>query len=275
MDRKYTPIQSTIRYFRYKKLPKALGDSCIIMGNGPSLKHHLTADKELLQNSVTMAVNHFAYSDHYTEIKPNFYCLMDPALYRKTDNPKLRKNQQKLFSLLNTQTTWDMNAVFPADLNQLNLEKELYSNNVHLMMCNIFPGYSARPGRHLAYRSGFFMPPITNVLCVATFLAVNMGYRNIYLIGAEHSWSECLRVNNENTLCITNHHFTGESHERPVIAFKRGSRRPIRIYEMFRSLSKTFFSYALLEEYARSRGVKIYNATPNSYIDAFERKALP
>ncbi len=43
---------------------------------------------------------------------------------------------------------------------------------------------------------------------------------------------------------------------------------------LFRDLSKMFFSYMELERYAQRLGAKIYNATEGSYIDAFERKKL-
>ena len=36
-----------------------------------------------------------------------------------------------------------------------------------------------------------------------------------------------------------------------------------------------FRSYHRIENYARVKGVTIYNVTPGSYIDAFERRRLP
>ena len=48
--------------------------------------------------------------------------------------------------------------------------------------------------------------------------------------------------------------------------------RPRRLHEVLEKFFFAFRSYFDLKDYAESRGVRIYNSTPKSYIDAFERK---
>ena len=46
------------------------------------------------------------------------------------------------------------------------------------------------------------------------------------------------------------------------------------MHEVFLFVLRKFKSYWLFREYTDLRRAKIYNATPNSYIDAFEQKGL-
>lgn len=48
--------------------------------------------------------------------------------------------------------------------------------------------------------------------------------------------------------------------------------RSYRLHQILESFRVAFESYHRIARYARRAGVNIYNATPGSYIDAFERK---
>ena len=46
------------------------------------------------------------------------------------------------------------------------------------------------------------------------------------------------------------------------------------LHDILLSFHIAFRAYFDVEDYARHRGIKIYNATPGSFIDAFERREL-
>ena len=50
--------------------------------------------------------------------------------------------------------------------------------------------------------------------------------------------------------------------------------KDIRLHQILESFSIAFASYHKLQRYARDKGINIYNSTPKSYIDAFERRSL-
>lgn len=52
-----------------------------ILANGPSLNDTLTRHKDILKETECVAVNMFAYTDFFIEIKPLWYVLADPAFF--------------------------------------------------------------------------------------------------------------------------------------------------------------------------------------------------
>ena len=51
------------------------------------------------------------------------------------------------------------------------------------------------------------MPFSQNVLVAAIYISLNLGYKNIYLLGADHSWAHDVSVNDDNQLCLNDRHF--------------------------------------------------------------------
>jgi len=267
-------FRALVRYLKYRKLPKAMGERCIIAGNGPSLKTSFEQHLSILQEVPLLCVNHFADTPEFVKLKPHYYCMIDPTLFLVQLPDEREKRRRTLFENLNSLTTWDMHLFFPFRPGQIILEDCLSSPHLHLHSCNIYPGFTWPWIRNHVYRTGLFMPPAQNVLIAATFQAINMGYKEIYLLGAEHSWSEDIRVKDDNVVYIMHNHFFGEPVETPLYKAAPRDHETVKVDELFQALRRTFKSYWYLKEYAASRGAVVYNSTPGSYIDAFERRAL-
>ena len=86
----------------------------------------------------------------------------------------------------------------------------------------------------------------------------------VFLIGAEHNWLESFYINEQNQLVMGDKHFYGKEN---IVADKTLS-------TWLNQLMLVFRCHERLAEYARYCGVKIYNATQGSHIDAYERKSL-
>lgn len=66
------------------------------------------------------------------------------------------------------------------------------------------------------------------------------------------------------------HFYKGKKQRRLADAYGNA----IPIAEVLEADARVFRQYMLLEAYAKKMGVKIYNATPRSWVDAFERVEL-
>ena len=122
-------------------------------------------------------------------------------------------------------------------------------------------------------KMGWGLPRPHNVLIPALFVAINSGYKRIYLAGADHSWLPMISVNDQNQALVNQQHFYDEHSSKSDLMYKLGV-RPRRLHEILEKFMFTFRSYFDLKDYAESKGSKIYNSTPDSYIDAFDRKSI-
>ena len=99
-----------------------------------------------------------------------------------------------------------------------------------------------------------------------------MNYSEVYIFGAEQSWVQDITVDESNNVYVGHVHFYKEKGNttQPI---KNGKRENMNLSEIFGLFSITFRGYLRLKEYAKYKKVTIFNATPNSFIDAFERKS--
>lgn len=244
------------------------------MGNGPSLANDLKRHGDVLRNNTVCCVNTFATSQHFVDLRPDFYFLMDPAYSRRTVCIDEKVLQNAVFSSINEKTDWDMHVFFPVYPDQVLLENIFVSDRVHIHMCNLFPALDWRGVRNYIYRTGVLLPPVQNVLNAAIFACINMGFKEIYLIGADHSWTRNIRVRDDNVLCKSDEHFDGTTPMQPWHIPGRIDAVTFKVHELFGAFSRAFRAYWILADYANYRGVRVYNCTQGSFIDAFERRSI-
>lgn len=118
---------------------------------------------------------------------------------------------------------------------------------------------------NMAYKRGLGMPRPRNVLIPALMCGLRAGYDEIEIVGADHSWTRTLTVADNNRVYSVRPHYYdngGESIEKPFAG---------HIDDVLESFMIAFRSYHTVRRYADSRGVRIVNSTPGSFIDAFER----
>ena len=124
----------------------------------------------------------------------------------------------------------------------------------------------------MVFNKNFGMPRPRNVLIPALMTAIEAGYKNIYVAGADHSWLETIRVTDDNHIVSVQPHFYKDSSrelKRSEVEY-----RGYRLHDILLSFYVAFRSYHRLERYAGKMGINIYNSTPGSYIDAFRRRQL-
>lgn len=233
------------------------------MGNGPSLRQTIAQHSEMLRKGPAMAVNFAAVTPEFLDIKPEYYVLADPHFGNTTD-----PNVKRLIEALNN-VTHKMTLLLPHGFNTSAFTNE----NLDIRHFPAVGVEGCRWLRHFAIRHKLGMPRPRNVLVCAIMCGIWLGFKEIYITGADHTWTQTLSVNDNNEVVSIQPHFYNEptSEKDRVTAVYRD----VRIHEILNSFSIAFKAYHDIADYATPNGIIIHNATPGSFIDAFKRKELP
>lgn len=236
----------------------------IVMGNGPSLADTMATCASQLDAFPLLAVNFAAISPEFRSLKPEYYVLADPHFFSGSDSENIRRLCNEL-----SRVDWPMTLFVPS--RSLGAAKRLTAGNRSVTIATFNPvaveGFEWL--ENAAFGTGAGMPRPRNVLIPSLMIAISLGYKVIYVAGADHSWMKTLEVTDDNTVVSVQPHFYTESADEK--ARITSVYKDIHLHEVIHSFYVAFRSYFVINRYARSRGVKIFNVTPGSYIDAFER----
>lgn len=239
--------------------------SIIIMGNGPSLNDTIANHRDKLLSTPTLAVNFAANAPEFRELKPRFYVLADPHFFTATDNANIVKLIESLSNI-----DWEMTLFMPFEAR--NSKFSLTNHYVKIEYFNFLAVEGYDWLENWAYKSGRGMPRPRNVLIPSIMIAMKMGFGSIFITGADHSWTKTLSVNDKNeVVSIQPHFYKEDTNEEKRI---RVDYLKYPLHQIIYSFYVAFSAYHKISRYARHRGVNIYNATPQSFIDAFPRRSL-
>ncbi len=274
-------ILTLIRITLLSKIPQKLHvdkkfGECVLLGNGPSLTQSLKDHPEFINQRRLFCVNFFAVSQLYEQLKPSIYVIAAPEIgMKKADNALLEKYAD-LFLTISQKTEWPVWLYLPfsvrkSDFFKSNIMKQLSRNhNIKVCFFNNTPVEGFWGFCLFLFRLNLGMPRPHNVLIPSIFMAINLSFFRIYLLGVDHSWLREIYVNENNDVLIRQKHFYDHDNSVPRPMLKKGQDKR-KLHEVLIKFVYAFEGYFILEKYAQSRNVKIINATPGSYIDAFER----
>lgn len=211
------------------------GERCFIIATGPSLK---LADVEMLRNEYTFSMNSITKMFHDTDWRPTYYCIQDLTVYKK-----LSDEIEGYFK--------DADNVFVADV--IARERHIPSN-FHEFSLN---GIYNRNG----YRINKWFVNFSEDCCATVFdgytitysiiqLAVYMGFKKIYLLGADCSYKKGGQNHFAEYSKTQNYHDIDTAYDRNIV-----------MYETAR-------------KYAGEHGIEIYNVTRGGKLEVFTRKNL-
>lgn len=230
----------------------------IILGNGPSLNQTLENHRHALESHPLLAVNFFANSPEFFRLKPEYYVLADPHFFDNPDDVNVSALMRNLQAV-----DWPMTLFLP-------VKKAFPNLRVEYFPMTAVEGASWLENAAYAARRG--MPRPRNVLIPSIMIGIWLGYKEIYIVGADHSWPSTVRVNERNEVVSLQPHFYKEdARETERI---RTVYLNIPLHSLLESWRVAFHSYHQIQRWAQKIGVHIYNATPESFIDAFQRKSL-
>lgn len=256
----------------FPKIEKAKQNKdCLILANGPSLNSSIENHGSFILDKILFCVNFFPSTPLYEKLKPSYHIISAPELWRSDATPAYLEHSRKLYAEIAEKTTWYLTILIPYEAKkftawQQNVRK---NKNINIIYYNVIPVEGPRWFIHFLFKNNFGMPRPHNVLIPSLMLSINLGFKNIYIWGADHSWLPEISVDDNNRVLINQKHFYDESTSKPLPMNKlRGERK---LYEVLTKFVYSFHGYFIIKEFASKQGVKILNATPKSFIDAFER----
>lgn len=270
-------IRSSIRillHSRYQLIePVGEGRTLIVCGNGPSLGEQINKYPEIFQNNDVLCVNAMCTTEWFAVVKPKYYCIMDPSAIRdpKEVTSYVRKHIDAMWDGFNS-VDWDMELIVPRYFAKSEFFQERIKKvRARIRYINLVPFEGFSIVGDWALRRQLCSIGGQTVVTAAVFYGMCRDYKEIYLLGAELNWLKSVVVDEDNKLFFDDSHFYGREVRRPMLDEFGNS---IRMAEYLGYERRSFREYERLEEYSKKRGLKIYNATPNSLVDAFERKHL-
>ncbi len=255
------------------KSPEDKRKEAVILANAPSLKKSIEEYKEFLQDKDLFAVNFFWKSEYFLELKPKHYIILSTNYWAEGKTDINDKGRKETFKKLVELTTWPMYLYVPTIAKKHKAWKELIARNPNIKVhyLNITPVEGFQWLNFWLYRHNLGMPRPHNVLIPSIKLAIEMQYEKVYLFGAEHSWLQSIYVAENNKVYLVQRHFYDKKAPKAEVMYKGTTNEERNLADVLTKFVYTFQSYYELEDYARKNGVKILNATKDSYIDAFDR----
>lgn len=244
-------------YYKYKTK-----HCCTILANGPSLKTAFEQGEVLLDDHDVFCVNMFVEADEFWILKPKFYCLVDGEYFCPT--MEHTKQQVEFLRIALNKVNWDMFLYVSASWAKGGVLDGLNNPHIQIIGWNTNTFDSFKFVRHYFYRQGLGMPRCQTVTNFALTAAIKMKYREINLYGADHTWTRDLTVNNENVVCYGDRHVYAIQLQKIELDYS--------IATVLREFANMFESHWIINEFAKSMNVKIYNCTNGSFVDAYERR---
>jgi hypothetical protein len=251
------------------KFPEATKDCCYVLGNGPSLSTDIEGKIEFLKQQDIWVVNFFATTDLFHVLKPHYYVIADPVLWQY-DLPENAKHRERIISLFDAikSATWKITFFTPLKTKRHLLPYLKNCSNIEFVeygKTNI--EIVSKWLRYIAYNKNLAMPKPQTVMNAAIFIPINMGYKEVNVIGMNNDWFKNFILNENNVLCILDTHFYENDNNLQVTLLPS-----LKIHEELLNCSYVFKSHLLINEYALSKGVEINNLTSTTMVDAYNRK---
>ena len=248
-------------------------DKCVIMGNGPSLKKDLPMIVKDRESADFFCVNAFPLAEQFFEIKPEFIVLTDTAWWREDPSPENESKRKEVYNILN-KVDWKLQCITTHNSDYSFMRRSIGNKNIEITKLNTVSILRLLDEHAFKYYdTGYFAPPFDNVLLIAVYTAIKAGYSEIEIYGADLSYMFLIDVDQDtNMVFIKEEHFH-ENGEREVLKMDAGiNSEPATMHDFLKLQATILKGHELLNEYAKSKGVKIKNKSSYSIIDAYSRQ---
>ncbi len=255
-------------YKKYRSTKKEI----FVLANGPSLRKDLDNYGENLSKRTTLGVNLFILSEDFIRIKPAYYIFLDPVFLNKDTLPRVAEVRDKMLETLKKALNWEMILMMPAEGKNSYFHKQLQEAGLPLkfIFFNRTSIYGIKGISHCMYSRAWGMPPPQNVLIGALMSAIHLGFKKIFVLGADHSWHQEISIDESGVMLINDKQFYNPDGKK-LPKHHGGNLEQFKIHQYFDELSRTFRSHTMLEDYAVKKGVEILNASSVSFIDAYKK----
>jgi len=266
--------ENLVNYIKKDSLTGDRTKELLVFANGPSLSEVLTDIKSgefLKRDSDIIMMNFTANSDDFYQMKPKYFCISDIMFYRID-----RYREEKvllLFENLNTRVDWPLNVYFPYRW----FKDKDYLKKFHNPYLNLVPFHTLEYQGFERFRFPLMLRNIGGsdfgtVLQNAINIGIILGYKRLYLYGADHTFFDGLKVDDNNQVCkITSHVYDDMKTVEPIYQYYSGEKEPYTMSFFLAEYAKLFAGHEIMKRYADYAGVEIINMTKNSMIDSYRR----
>lgn len=216
-----------------------MGESCFIVGNGPSLT---VEDLNALHHK---GIDTFAVNRIYQILPKNDW---RPTYYVSTDHVMLRDKLDEADKI-------------PAKIKFIPLQNKYYLDikvkGAKYFFRNDLRKRDQPEGFSLDYTEQVNIRGTVTIVCMQ--LAMHMGYKHIYLLGIDHNFDKIITENGEIVIDPSVKNYFIEGYDDDVAK------------EVQHDLENTTRTYLDVRRFVDKTDVKIYNASRKTKLEAFER----
>lgn len=219
------------------------GGRCFIVGNGPSLR---VEDLERLKSEICFASNRIYALYDKTDWRPDYYLSIDKRIIR-----------------MEAETMAELKDSVKFIANAGGIKNMDSRHGVHrlVMKENCVVRKENFRQKSVAEDVSRYVSNTLSVTCTAMEMAIYMGFREIYLLGIDHTFS--VEINRDGSKTLNpgvKNRFEGAENKKDCLNWAY--------------IEASTGCYQVYKDYADRHGIKIMNATRGGKLEVFERKNL-
>lgn len=240
---------------------------CFLIGGGPSVKN---INLGLLKNEYTFVMGEFDNNPQFEVLNPKFYVISDSVYFTEGESDYWNKQFEKKEKTVKSSTN-----IF------ISLDARAYIEKYHLFRDHVlyYLGMRGIISEKFPFNIDLdkYIPLPKNSMLLSMMIAVYMGFKEIYLLGCEHNFL-CFNIGQGQGKAISYDY----GHKDSVTEADINNDEVVKKLAVPRDLAMTyeeniahvyqlFKNYRLFYDKVRKLypKVKIFNATPNSFLDVF------
>lgn len=247
------------------------GKRCFIIGGGSSING---IPLEILKDEDTIVMNEFDQHEKYKIIHPKNYCIFDTAYFTSPDDHYLTRQFLKKSESIPKDTNFFLNIRAKEFIQKKNLFQgnKIYFIGMQGIMSDKFK---------FNIQIDKIVPWPKNSILMCLMISVYMGYGEIYLLGCEHNF---LSRNIGLSKSLTYEHSYEDEREyidisNPELAKKYTVAEELNMTyeEQVAHVRQLLKNYRLFYQKVKKINpeIKIFNATPGSFLDVFPAVDFP
>lgn len=237
------------------------GETCYILGNGPSLKNEKNLEK--IAGKHVFTVNQMFRSNIFNLVEPEFHVMCD---FRFFELDALNKSENDtLLRMKNLKNTNNLKLILPIKYKKYIEENEIGKTDTNIYIdgrYRMFKGYSKD------IKLDDYLPGSLNVVLTAIYCAIGMGFSKIILLGCDMTgiMDNYIKKSNIDVERFSHiYSYTNEERER-----MKKVHSSISNEDMLFSFAKMFSDFEATSQYCKKNGIILINATCETALDCLE-----
>lgn len=253
-------LQSLIKGTERLKREEPKTEPIHVIMNGPSLKDSIFFVKSH-PGKILMANKMICYLDNY-DMTPDYYCLADPHF---VESPV--EDSVKAVDLLRE---YKENLVLFVTSGFPKIFLKQFKCETRIVNATQLPQYYSTSFMVKELTKNSASPCFINVAVLGVYVALQLGYKKIYLHGCDMNGIRTAQVNIDNQWGFCDEHVYNEGEEPVKLLEELNGQK----YTLEYSLECDVLAYKnlrILRRYADECGADIVNMSPNSWVECFRK----